>query len=399
VSRKWALPAAVAAALVAAQAAVLLLRPYEPDPPAPEPATVTPGEYFSRAEIRRAEDFRSGQRWLFGAVVVVELGVLAVFVRRPPRLRSAAVTAVLLSVAITAAALPVRAVSRERARDVGLVTQSVPGWLADVGRGTAIGAAIAGAGGALLVFTMRRLGRRWWVAGAAVVVGFGAATAYLSPVVLDPIFNRFTPLPAGDLRSDVLDLADRAGVDVGEVFVMDASRRTTAANAYVAGLGGTKRVVLYDNLLEDFRTDEVRLVVAHELAHVSNRDVARGLLYLALVAPLGMLAVARISERLGAESGPGAGARAVPAVALALALMAPPITAISNQLSREVERRADLEAMRLTREPASLVDFQRRITVQNVGDPDPPALWHALMGTHPTPIERIARAEALAREP
>jgi STE24 endopeptidase len=401
---------AVAAAVVAAQAAVLLLRPREADPPAPEPLAAAPEAYFSRAELQRAEDFRSGQRWLFGAIVVVELGVLVVAVRlarRPPRrlegwarrpVRAAAVTAAGLSVAVTVAALPVRAISRERARDVGLVTQPVPGWLGDVALAGAIGGAIAAAGGAVLVVAMRRLGRRWWVAGAVVVVGYAAAATSLAPVVLDPLFNRFTPLPAGDLRADVLELAERAGVEVGEVYEMDASRRTTAANAYVAGLGATKRVVLYDTLLRDFEPREVRLVVAHELAHQANRDLARGLLFLAVVAPFGMLAVARVAERLGARAGPRAGPAAVPAVALSIALLVPVVTAVSNQLSRAVEIRADLDAIRLTDDPEAMVAFERRIALQNVSDPDPPEWWHALMGTHPTTLERIAQAEAERRQ-
>ena len=387
---------AVVAAAVAAQGAVLLLRPREADPPVPEPLPVSARGYFSDAELSRAEDFRGGQRWLFGGTLVVELAVLALFVRRPPRWRSAAAVAAALSVAVTVAALPLRAVARERARDVGLVTQSVPGWLGDVAKELAIGAAIAGAGGALLVFGMRRLGGRWWIAGAAVVVAYGAAATYAAPVVLDPLFNRFTALPQGELRSDVLELARRAGVDVGEVYEVDASRRTTAANAYVAGLGHTKRVVLYDNLLADFSPDEVRLVVAHELAHVENRDVPRGLLYLAIVAPFGMLAVARLSERLGATE---PGARAVPAVALAIALVAPPVAAISNQLSRAVEQRADVDAVRLVDDPATLVGFERRIALQNVSDPDPPSAYHWLFGTHPTTLDRIGQAEALRERP
>jgi STE24 endopeptidase len=193
----------------------------------------------------------------------------------------------------------------------------------------------------------------------------------------------------------VLELADRAGVEVGEVYVMDASRRTTASNAYVAGLGTSKRVVLYDNLLEDFTPDEVRLVVAHELGHVHYHDVPRGLLFLAIVAPFGMLAVARIADRVAPDGlgRPGA----VPAVALAIAVMVPGITSISNGLSREVEARADRFAMELTRDPEGLVAFQQRITTKNVSDPEPPGWVHALLGTHPTAVERIGQALAFSR--
>ena len=230
---------------------------------------------------------------------------------------------------------------------------------------------------------------------AAVAVGFGVVMTYASPILIEPVFNRFEPLPQGKLRSDVLALADEAGVKVGEVYEMDASRRTTAANAYVGGLGSTKRVVLYDTLLRDFSPEEVRLVVAHELGHVHYNDVPRGLLYLAIVAPFGMFAVARLSERMA----PGGGPLAVPAVALSLAIMVPLITTTSNQLSRQVEARADRYSLELTGEPDALIGFQQRIVEQNVSDPEPPRWVSFLFGTHPTAMERIGQALAVkARE-
>ena len=294
------------------------------------------------------------------------------------------------------ATLPVSAIASERARDVGLVTQGWLGWAGDVAKSEAIGALFAAAGGALLIVGMRRFGRRWWIPGAATVVAFGVIITYAGPVVLDPVFNKFKRLPAGETRSDVLALAKRAGVDVGEVYEIDASRRTSAANAYVNGLGHTKRVVLYDNLLRDFTPAEVRLVVAHELGHVRHRDVPRGLLYLAIVAPFGMFAVARLGERLAPRDAAGT-PLALPAMVLAVALVAPTITVVSNQLSRAVERSADGFALELTREPETQIAFQRKIAIKNVSDPDPPDWVTFLLGTHPPTIERIGQAATAAR--
>jgi STE24 endopeptidase len=397
------LPLAVGAALGTAAAGTALLRPRDlPPAPAPPPAA----DYFSLAELDRARRFRRGQRRLGLVAGAAALGVLGTLARRPPAalgalerrggpLLAGAAAGAGVSLATGLAPLPVRALMRERARRVGLVTQGRAGWLADVARAQAIGAGFAGAGGALLVLARRRLGPRWWAAGAGGVTGFGVLTTLLGPVVLDPIFNRFTPLDAGELRDDVLELAAAAGVDVGEVFVVDASRRTTAANAYVTGLGRTKRVVLFDTLLRDFTPAEVRLVVAHELAHVAHRDVPHGLLWLALVAPPGMLAAAELAPRLApAGASP---ALAVPAVALALSLLAPAVGAVANRLSRDVERRADAFALERTDDPGAFIAFQRRIALQNVGDPDPPRLGRMLFGTHPTTLERIAVAEAYAR--
>jgi STE24 endopeptidase len=384
------LPAALAATLAVAEAATLLLRPRERFAKVP----VEPRAYFSAAELEKAKRFRRGQLAIFGAQTALELGVLGVAAARAPRdarVGAGAATAAALTLGTAAAALPLRALARRRAKAVGLVTQSWGGWAVDTAKGAAIGGAFSAAGGAALTAGMRRFGPHWWAPAAAAGVGVAVVFTYLGPVVLDPVFNRFTPLPEGALRAEVLDLARRAGVEVGEVYEVDASRRTTAANAYVNGLGATKRVVLYDTLLRDFAPAETRLVVAHELGHVHHRDVPHGLLWLALVAPAGALAIARAIEPLTPD-----GASAVPAAALVLTLLSPGIGVVYNQLSRAIERRADQFALELTGEPDAAIALERRLTLQNVGDPSPPRWLQVLMGTHPDTMERIGQALAFS---
>jgi STE24 endopeptidase len=402
VARRLQLPLALVTAAVVAEAAVLLLRPRDG---VIAPAEVSAASYFTPAQLQRAADFRGPQTALYGLRVLVELGVLIAVVRRPPRrlaearrpVVAGAAAGAALSVLTGAAALPVAAVARQRAIDVGLVTQSWPGWAGDLAKGWTIGAVIAGAGGAVAVVLLRRFGRRWWLPASALVVAFAIVITYAGPVVLDPLFNKFEPVPSGRTRDDVLDLARRAGVEVGQVQVMDASRRTTAANAYVAGLGHTKRVVLYDTLVEHFKPDELRLVVAHELGHVHYRDVPKGILWLALVAPAGMFAVAQLARRLAPRGTDAAPAAAVPALALAMSLVVPVISTISLQLSRQVEARADSYALQLTGAPEPFIGFEKRIAVRNVSDPDPPAWRVALLATHPTTIERIGIGVAYQR--
>ena len=264
-----------------------------------------------------------------------------------------------------------------------------------------IGAVFAALGGALVIWLIRRFPERWWIPSAGVVVGFAVLTLYLSPVVIDPLFNKFEPLPRGELRSEVLRLADRAGVDVGEVYRVDASRRTTSVNAYVGGLGHTKRVVLYDNLIEDFPPDEVRSVVAHELGHVDGRDIPRGILWIVLVAPAGMFLVQRLAQRIAGDDILGAGVRpdgrALPAIALALAVVSFGLTSAGNALSRPVEARADAFALELTKEPDAFIELERDLAIRNLGDPDPPRLLQLLFGTHPTTRERLGFGEAFER--
>ncbi len=220
--------------------------------------------------------------------------------------------------------------------------------------------------------------------------------AALAPVVLDPIFNDFTRLPEGETRADVLALARDAGVAVGEVYSVDASRRTTAANAYVTGLGPTKRVVLFDTMLDRYSRDEVRLVVAHELGHVRHRDVLRNVAFVAAVAPAVAWAVQRVSGRLPAQPGtPGS----LPALALSAMVVAAPLAPISSRLSRAMERRADQFSLELagTQAADAFISFERGIALQNVADLEPPRWLTGLMASHPPTLERIGMAVAFSR--
>ncbi|CAB4919334.1 unannotated protein [freshwater metagenome] len=367
-----------------------------------DPAQVDLGRFFTARQLDHAADFRGPQLWLFVGTLLVQAAVLALLVLRSGRIgtllarpwrRPVLVSAAAgagISVLLVLATLPVLAVMRARAIDVGLVTQSWGGWLWDVARSAALGALLAAIATAAAVALMRRLPRGWWAPASGVVVAIAAVLVFAGPLVLDPLFNRFERLPPGPTRTEVLNLAQRAGVNVGEVYVVDASRRTTAANAYVTGFGSSRRVVLYDTLLRDFPRAQTRLVVAHELGHVHYRDVPRALLFILLAAPLGMLAVALLTRWWAPlPAGSRAGPATVPALFVAFTLVALLITTVSNQLSRRVEARADTYALELTGEARTFIDQQQRLAVQNVADPDPAAAVRFLLRTHPTARERI----------
>jgi Zn-dependent protease with chaperone function len=396
------LPLAIVVAVAAAAVATFLLRPRSG---LIEPAPVDAEQYFTAFQLERAEDFRSLQRILGLAGLGVGVATLAVLVWRPPRgvlrrlesrpLLGGAAAGAGISLLLVATDLPIRVWMRSRALDVGLATQSWPDWAVDVLKAAGIGAVTAAIGGLVAIALIRRFPRNWWAPGAVLVVAYGVITIWLYPVVIDPLFNRFEPLREGPLREDVLRLADRAGVDVGEVYRVDASRRTSAANAYVNGLGHSKRVVLYDTLIDRFPHDEVMLVVAHELGHQKHDDLLRGLAWLALVAPAGTFLAQALAERFaGREWGRRPGPAVLHAVALAIALVGLGLGCASNVLSRQVEARADAFALDLTRDPGDFVKFQHRIAVRNIADPDPADLFHLLFDTHPTTVERIGIGEA-----
>jgi STE24 endopeptidase len=404
--RRSRLPLAIVVAVAAAGAATFLLRPRSG---LIEPAAVEVQGYFTAFQLDRAEDYRGLQRLLGVGGLIVGTGTLALLAWRPPRrvfdrlarrpILGGAAAGAGISLLLVLVEFPLSAWRHERAVDVGLSTQTWIDWVTDVAKSAGIDAAFAAAGGALALVLVRRFRRNWWAPAAAVIVAFGVVTIWLFPVVIDPIFNDFEELPPGPTRSDVLELADRAGVDVGEVYRVDASRRTTAVNAYVGGLGNSKRVVLYDNLISGFPRDEVRLVVAHELGHQKHNDLIRGLAWLALVAPAGTYLAQRLAEAFARREGLGdpavkPGPVVLPAIALAVGLVAFGMAAASNVLSRQVEGRADAFSLSLTRDPAAFVQLERRLAIRNVSDPDPPDLLHFLFGTHPTTIERIGIGEA-----
>jgi len=400
------LPLAIVVAVAAAGAATFLLRPRSG---LIEPAAVDVQGYFTAFQLDRAEDFRSVQRLLGVGGLVAGTATLALLTWRPPRrvserlgrrpILGGAAAAAGLSLLLVVVELPLSALRHDRSVEVGLSTQSWLPWLGDLAKSAGIDALFAGAGGALAMALIRRFRRNWWAPAAVVIVAFGVITIWLFPVVIDPLFNKFEPLRPGPTRSDVLELAKEAGVDVGQVYRVDASRRTTAANAYVGGLGKTKRVVLYDNLISGFPRDQMRLVVAHELGHQRHKDLLRGLLWLALVAPAGTFLAQVLAERFARRDGLAdprrkPGPVVLPAVALAIAIVSFGLGAASNVLSRQVEARADAFSLRLTHDPAAFVQFQRRLALRNVSDPDPPASTQFLFGTHPTAAERIGIGEA-----
>ena len=242
---------------------------------------------------------------------------------------------------------------------------------------------------------MRRFPRAWWAPGAAVVVGFGVADDVPRAGRPRPDLQPLHAAARGPrARATSSTSRARAGVDVGEVYEVDASRRTTAANAYVNGLGRTKRVVLFDTLMRDFTRDEVRLVVAHELGHVRHDDVRRLLAYLAIVAPAGTLAVARVTEAL---QPPGRARRAAGAARARAGGDArrhaghgdrqPPLTAHRGAHRR---LRAAASRTRPSRSSASRSASRSRTSPS----PSRRGWAEVLFGTHPTTLQRIGAAVA-----
>jgi STE24 endopeptidase len=296
------------------------------------------------------------------------------------------------------ATLPLSARSEQVLRDYGLSTQTWGSWLLDVAKGVGVGAGLTALVLLALVTLARSAPRTWWAWGALATASLVVAGSFAYPLFIEPVFNQFRPLPPGELRDDLLALAARDGVAVDGVLVADASRRTTAVNAYVSGFGSSRRIVLYDTLLAQAPAREVELVVAHELGHAARRDVLVGTLLGALAAAAAVLALALVLSveplrRRAGATGMG-DPRVVPLVLLLVAVAGLAVAPASNLVSRRIEARADVHALDLTRDSATFVASQRRLALSNLADLEPNPLAYALFATHPGVTERLA----LARE-
>jgi STE24 endopeptidase len=283
----------------------------------------------------------------------------------------------------------------------GISTQSWGGWTVDLLKSWAVSLVIGGL--ALLAFyTVIRLAPRWWWAfGAVAAAGLVILLSFVLPVLVEPIFNKFTPMADGPLRTELIALADRDRVPVGDVLVADASRRTRAVNAYVSGFGPTRRIVVYDTMLTEATPAEVVSVVAHELGHAKDNDVLIGTAIGALGTAAGVIVLYLLGFWSALLRLAGVDTIASPrAIGLVLAVGA--LAGVAGGpaqafVSRRIEARADAHALELTGDAATFEAMQRRLGTVNLSDPDPPAWEHLLTASHPSTVERMAAARAYAR--
>jgi STE24 endopeptidase len=414
--------------------ALLLSSPWTPlDAPAELVAPADPAADFTSAQIARADEYRAAVRppayvsLALGLAVTIVGGFSpwgAALVRRLPSPRWAPVLvpgavggfAVLLAVRLVT--LPLSAWQESVRQQYGLSTRDWGDWALDVARGFGVQAGLTLLGVLAIVLLAARWPAHWrgewWMVAAPGAAGLVVVASLAYPLVVEPAFNRFEPLPESRLRTSLLALAEQEGVAVGDVLVADASRRTTTLNAYVSGFGPTKRLVLYDTLLEQAPDDEVEMVVAHELAHAREGDVLTGTLLGAGGAALVVLLTALAGSWRPLVSKPGlvpgrrSRGRWVPSgAALGQAPAVPFVLATVTVLgflggpgemavSRHIEARADVVALELTGDADTFVRMQHSLAVAALSDLDPPRALHWWFASHPTAPERIAMARTWA---
>ena len=409
----WALVTLVALGLALAVAALTLVPWSMPRPAGPDRAAALrdlPPDMVARGRGLHAA-LRPGSygSLLSGLLVRLLLGLTPVGARIVARvaepfgghwLAEAVLGGLVILLAGSSVSLPFAAWRHIVLRRYGLSTQGWGGWALDLLKGFGVGAAT----GAVVLAGFYALPQVaptwWWAVGAAGAAALVLLLSFVFPVLVEPLFNSFTPMPAGPLREELMAMAARDGMPVREVLVADASRRTTGLNAYVSGFAATRRLVVYDTLLREASPGQVRSVVAHELGHARDRDLELGALLGAIGAAATVVALYLLGQwgallrRAGVST--IASPRALGLVLAVVAVVGLVGGPVQNLVSRRVEARADEHALRLTGDPAEFAAMQLRLAEVNIADVHPPRIEYLLFATHPDTVERLARARESA---
>jgi STE24 endopeptidase len=389
-------PATIAAlALLLAVAAPLLWRTKIPGDLELPP--VEPGDYFSAAEVRKAERYERFFHYLFLAGTLASFVALYVMWRRSQkfvrtiglgRVGSAVIVGMLTLCVLVAVDLPFSVAAQWWQRRHGLAHGSWVEWLLAPWLVLSVEAAFFLLFIVILVGLANRFRRDWWLAMVPVWTGVSLVFV-LVYIALIPTYT--DPLTDPGLARDAKALAKEIGAEGTPVDVEEMSDLTSQANAYAFKLGPLKRVVLWDTLLDGrFSDDEVRVVIAHELAHVAREHVLKGLIWFVLISlPLWFL-IAEVTRRAGGLWEPAN----LPLGLLVVSVLTLVFSPVENMLSRRYEAEADWVALQATEKPDAAQELFRGFRDSSLSDPEPPTLAYVFFDTHPTLMQRIAMAEA-----
>ena len=275
----------------------------------------------------------------------------------------------------------------------GFNTMTFRIWLADLVKSLIVSLILTSIVLLAAFAIMQSSPRWWWLWVWLFLLAFGVFLMYLSPVVIEPLFFKFEPLSIAGLEDRIRTLMDRAGIRIGRVFQVDASRRSRHSNAYFTGIGRVKRIVLFDTLLGQMGPDEVLAVLAHEAGHWKKRHVLKRMLVSEAGACIGLFIASLLLEGEGLSRLVGAGQLSLPAKVLVLGFLGSlvlfPITPVMNYFSRRDEREADRFAAQMTGDPASMASALVKLSRENLSNLHPHPLYAAFYYSHPPVVERV----------
>jgi STE24 endopeptidase len=281
----------------------------------------------------------------------------------------------------------------------GLSTMTLKGWASDLLKGFVLSLILEILVVELVYALLASQPQTWWLWVVLVLLFFSVVMANLAPVLILPIFYKFSPLPEGDLAKRLLALAERAHTRVRGVFTMQMSSKTTAANAALMGLGNTRRIVVGDTMLDRYTPDEIEVVLAHELGHHVHRDIWKLIISQSLLTLIGLYLV-NVVLHWAVETQHAYLGLADPAtIPLLLALVGAfglIVMPISNGYSRAIEYQADAYALQVTQKVEAFKSAMTRLANQNLADAEPSPIIEFLFHDHPSIRKRLKHADEFA---
>jgi Zn-dependent protease with chaperone function len=278
----------------------------------------------------------------------------------------------------------------------GLSTMTLRVWLVDLFKGLGLSLILEVCVIELIYALLALQPQTWWLEVGLIMLFFSVVMANLAPILIFPLFYKFTPLPEGELTQRLLALAQRAHTKVRGVFSMKMSDKTTAANAALMGLGNTRRIVIGDTMLDRYTTDEIEVVLAHELGHHVHADIWKLIISQAALT-LGGLYIANLVLHWLVETQHAylalTDAATLPFFFLLTGVFSLIVMPIGNTYSRLIEYHADEYALQVTRNGAAFKSAMTRLANQNLAELEPSPIFEILFHDHPSIGKRLKHAD------
>lgn len=341
--------------------------------------------------------------WLFYFLILL-LGLSRVFKKwgeetTKNKYGQTAIYLIWLSFFAFIATFPLSYISYTLSKTYNISTQSFASWMKDELIDFWVNYAFMFVIVVVLYWLMNKFKRFWWLSAWLLSVPFTLFLMFLQPVVIDPLYNDFSPLKNKELESKILDLAGEANIPAEHVFEVDMAEKTNALNAYVTGIGSNSRIVLWDTTLNQLNDDQILFIMAHEMAHYVEKHIYIGIAGYLLLSLFGLYFVSRLMNWAVARWGkefkiehPG-DLRSLPLFLMFLSMIMFAASPVTNLVSRYQETRADRYAIEMTENTDAAISSFQELTKAGLSQVNPPLLVKVFRYGHPTMLERISRLE------
>lgn len=275
----------------------------------------------------------------------------------------------------------------------GLSNQTLSAWFIDILKDRAISIIINTVALTGIYALLFYYPKHWWIIATLIFIIFIIIANFIFPVLIDPLFYKFTPLSDKELESEIMHITQKAGIKIDKVLIADASRKTNRTNAYFTGLGSTKRIVLYDNLVNNHPDNEVASVVAHEAAHWKYKHILISIILGSAGILIMMFIIKHLQLNFLTSLHLTVSFKLVLIIFIIFSFMSYITVPFQNFVSRQFEKQADKVSIDLTGDPGTSISMFQKLAVSNLSDVYPPAILKYTIYSHPPIIERVETME------